>query len=333
MASRRSSKRAASTGKKPGEDHGLRLLEARQRLHRGVPVVGHRVADARVRHLLDGAGEEADFAGPQRVHHLALRPRHADALRRVGGVGGDKLDLLALAQFAVDDAHQHHDAEIGVVPAVDEQRLQRRVAIAFRRRQAVDDSFQHIGNAKAGLRRDHHRVGRVDADNVLDLLLDALGLGGGEIDLVENRNDFVVIVDGLIDVRQRLRLDALARIDDEERSLAGRERARDLVGEVHMPRRVDEIEHILLAVPRLVVEPDRVGFDRDPALALKVHRVEDLVHHLAIGHGPAELDQPVCECGFPVVDMGDDGKIADMRKIGHCAAVWRSGERRSSAGG
>jgi hypothetical protein len=37
-------------------------------------------------------------------------------------------------QRAVDDAHQHHDAEIKVVPAVDQQRLQGRAAVALRRR-------------------------------------------------------------------------------------------------------------------------------------------------------------------------------------------------------
>jgi hypothetical protein len=32
----------------------------------------------------------------------------------------------------------------------------------------------------------------VEADHVLDLLLDALGLGGGQVDLVEDRHDLVV---------------------------------------------------------------------------------------------------------------------------------------------
>jgi hypothetical protein len=124
-------------------------------------------------------------------------------------VGADHLDLLALAQFAVDDAHQHDDAEIGVVPAVDQQRLQRRGLVALGRRQALDDGLQHEIDADAGLGRDRHGVGRVEADHVLDLLLDAVGLGGRQIDLVEDRHDFVAGVERVIDVGERLRLDAL----------------------------------------------------------------------------------------------------------------------------
>ena len=70
------------------------------------------------------------------------------------------------------------------------------------------------------------RVAGVDADHVLDLLLDALGLGGGQVDLVEDRDDLVVGVDRLIDVGERLRLDALAGVDHQQRAFAGGEAAR-----------------------------------------------------------------------------------------------------------
>ncbi len=86
------------------------------------------------------------------------------------------------------------------------------VAIAFLgRRQPVDDRLQHLVDALAGLGRDQKRVGGVEADDLLDLLLDALGLGGGQVGLVEDGDDLVVGVDGLVDIGQRLRLDALAR--------------------------------------------------------------------------------------------------------------------------
>lgn len=56
-----------------------------------------------------------------------------------------------------------------------------------------------------------------------------------------------------VDVRKRLRLDALRRIDDEQRALAGRQAARNLIRKVDMARRVDEVELVLLAVLALVV--------------------------------------------------------------------------------
>src|SRR3546814_17868363 len=62
-----------------------------------------------------------------------------------------ELDLLALLQRAVDHADKDADAEVGVVPAIDEHRLERRVRIALGRRNAVDDGFQYFVDAATGL--------------------------------------------------------------------------------------------------------------------------------------------------------------------------------------
>jgi hypothetical protein len=75
--------------------------------------------------------------------------------------------------------------------------------------------------------------------------LDAVGLGGGQVDLVEDRDDLVVGVDRLVDVGERLRLDALAGVDHQQRALAGgAASAVDLVGEVDMAGRVDQVEDV-----------------------------------------------------------------------------------------
>ena len=230
------------------EHHRDGRLEAGQHLRHRLAVVGDGVADAGVGDFLDRGGDEADLAGAELVDLRHLRREEADALDVVGGVGAHHPDALALLHHAVDDAHQHHDAEIDVVPAIDQQRLQRGVAVALRRRQPVHDGFQHVVDAEAGLGRDHHRVGGVDADHVLDLLLDLVGFGGRQVDLVEHRHDLVVGVERVVDVGERLRLDALAGIDHQQRAFAGRQRARDLIGEVDMAGRVHQVEDVGLAV-------------------------------------------------------------------------------------
>ncbi len=48
-------------------------------------------------------------------------------------------------------------------------------------------------------------VGGIEADHVLDLLLDAVGLGSGQVDLVEDGHDFVAGIERVIDVGKRLR--------------------------------------------------------------------------------------------------------------------------------
>ena len=212
-------------GEETAEHNRLRGLEACERFGAGLLLVGDRVADARVGHLLDLRGDEADLARAELSQILHLRLEHADLLDFVMGVRAHHLDALALLHHAVDDAHQHDDAQIGVVPAVDQHGLQRRGLVALGRRQALDDGFQHQVDADAGLGRDRHGFRRVEADDVLDLLLDAVGLGGGQVDLVEHGHDLVAGIQCVVNVCQRLRLDTLGGIDHQQRAFAGRQRA------------------------------------------------------------------------------------------------------------
>jgi hypothetical protein len=82
----------------------------------------------------------------------------------------------------------------------------------LRGRQAGDDRLQHGLDVEAGLGRDQDGVRGIQPDHVLDLLLDLVGLGGREIDFVEDRHDLMVVVERLVDVRERLRFDTLARV-------------------------------------------------------------------------------------------------------------------------
>ena len=90
--------------------------------------------------------------------------------------------------------------------------------------------------------------GRVEADDLLDLLRARLRVGGGQVDLVDHRHDLMVVLDRLIDVGQRLRLDALRRVDHQQRAFAGGEAAADFIGEVDVAGRVHQVELIGLAV-------------------------------------------------------------------------------------
>ena len=94
------------------------------------------------------------------------------------------------------------------------------------------------------LARGEHRVRGVEADDLLDLLAHLLGVGGGQVDLVDDRHDLVVVLDRLVDVGERLRLDALRRVDHQQRALAGGEARGYLIGEVDVAGRVHQVELI-----------------------------------------------------------------------------------------
>ena len=120
------------------------------------------------------------------------------------------------------------------------------------------------------------------------------------------------MVHGEVGVRQGLGLDALGGVHYQQRTLAGRERAADLIVEVHVSRGVDEVERILLAVGGLVGETHGAGLYRDAALAFKVHVVEYLALHLAALHRAAELYEPVRKSRFAVVYVRYYRKIPDV---------------------
>ena len=91
-----------------------------------------------------------------------------------------------------------------------------------------------------------------------------------------------------------------------------------------MAGRVHQVEDVELAVLGAVVEADRLRLDGDAALALDVHRIEHLRAHLALGEGAADLDQTVGEGRLAVVDMGDDGEVADVRRGRSCGGLYHS---------
>ena len=145
-----------------------------------------------------------------------------------------------------------------------------------------------------------------DAQDVLDLGRKALGVGAGEVELVEDGDNLQVMVDGLIGVGQCLGLDALGGIDQQEGPLAGGQAAGDLVAEIDMPGRVDELQGVVLPG-----KPDVLGLDRDAPFPLQLHGVEVLLTHQTRVDRTRQLEDAVGQRRLAVVDVGHDGEGAE----------------------
>ena len=78
-----------------------------------------------------------------------------------------------------------------------------------------------------------------------------------------------------------------------------------------MAGRVDQVENVLLARLGRVVQAHRMRLDRDAALTLQIHGVEDLRLHFARLERAGELEEPVCQRRLAVVDVRDDREIPD----------------------
>src|ERR1019366_9755440 len=179
----------------------------------------------------------------------------------------------------------------------------------------VHDRFEDVGDTLSGLRADWQGVRCVETDRAFDHLLGALHVSAGQIDLVDDGNDLKAAVDCQVRIRQGLRFYALRSIDDEQRTFARGQGARDLVGEIYVTGRVDEIQLISRAVVRGVHHAHRMGFDGDAAFALKVHGIEHLRLHLSRRQRARMLQQTIGESALAVVYVGNDREIAYERTV------------------
>src|SRR3989344_837801 len=89
-----------------------------------------------------------------------------------------------------------------------------------------------------------------------------------------------------------------------------------------MPGRVDEIQDVLA-----VLHPHRLHLDGDAALAFEVHTVEHLVAHKAFGNGTGTFEQTIGQRRFPVVNVRDDRKVANVFLVHGCSGSSAEGAR------
>ena len=88
-----------------------------------------------------------------------------------------------------------------------------------------------------------------------------------------------------------------------------------------MSGRVHQIEDIFLSILRGEIQAHGLGFDGDAAFALDIHGIEHLFFHFTVGEAATLLDEAVGKCRFAVVNVSNDGKIADKALVNHCRDV------------
>ena len=101
-------------------------------------------------------------------------------------------------------------------------------------------------------------------------------------------------------------------VDQQHDAVDHRQDALDLAAEVGVAGGVDNID--AGAVP---FDRGALGQDGDAALALQVVGIHGaLLHVLVFAHRAGLLEQLVDQRGLAVVDVGDDGDIADVHRLG-----------------
>ena len=82
-----------------------------------------------------------------------------------------------------------------------------------------------------------------------------------------------------------------------------------------MAGRVDQVQLVGLVVPGGIIHAHGLGLDGDAALALKIHRIQNLIRHFAQLHRTRLFQNAICQRGLAVIDMRYDGKITNFTLI------------------
>ena len=271
--------------------------------------------------IFDAGNDKAYFAGLEVGRTGMFRIEYSDAIDLVHLAGGLDQDLVTLLDPAMANADQRDNTEIVVEPGVDDQSLQRRIDFAGWRRNDRNQTLKHIVYAHAAFGAASHCVGRIDADDMFDFVLDLIGVGLRQVHLIQHWHNFQALLNSRVTVGYRLRFYALPRIDHQQRTLAGGQRATDLVGEVNVTWSVDKVQLISFAILRFVVQRDAVRLDGDASFALEIHRIKHLSVHFTLGQTAAHLNKTVSQGRLAMIDVRDDGKIADMTQVAHSSTL------------
>ena len=82
-----------------------------------------------------------------------------------------------------------------------------------------------------------------------------------------------------------------------------------------MTRSVNKVVLVDFAVVSRIFDANRLAFNGNTALTLDIHRVKQLLFHIAVRNRARKLKDAVRNGRFTVIDVGDDGKISDMIQI------------------
>ena len=130
------------------------------------------------------------------------------------------------------------------------------------------------------------------------------------VDLVDDDDGLGAVLERLFQHELRLRLRAVVRIHHEQHAVDHLHDALDLAAEIRVAGRVHDVDVVVVPFERGVLRADG-----DALFPLEIHRVHDaLLGRLGFvgAEGARLLEQAVHERGLAVIDVGDDGDVADV---------------------
>ncbi len=183
-----------------------------------------------------------------------------------------------------------------------EQRLQRGRRIFERR----------FGDAGLGVGIEHRKIELVDSgveidEQVVNFVEHFLRTRVLAIDLVDHDDGRQVRFERFREHVAGLRQRTFAGVDQQHDAVDDLERALDFAAEIAVARRIDDVD-----LDAAIADAGDLGEDGDAALALQIVRIHDAFDNGFVVAKDAALPQHgVDECGLAVVNVRDDGDVAN----------------------
>ena len=228
------------------EDHRLHLFEARNGFLARVLDRRNRIADLHLCCRLDAADDVTHVAAMKDLtgHHIHFE--HTDFVGFVLLARVDELHLVTAFHRTVYNLEVSNDAAKRVEDRVKDKGLQRSLLVTFGTRDAFHDGTKYVFHTHTCLAARTNDFLAFATNQVHDFVLHLFGHCVRHIALVDDGDDFEVVVDSHVEVANGLSLNALSGIYNKQGTFAGGNASRDFIREVHMSWSVDKVEDIRL---------------------------------------------------------------------------------------
>ncbi len=155
-------------------------------------------------------------------------------------------------------------------------------------------------------------VGRFKLDKKVKYMVDRPhGPRGGLVDFIDDHDDGQRQGERFLEHEISLRHGAFLRVNQQKGAVGHFEHAFDLAAEIGVSGSVDDVHQVSAVFKGAVFRGNG-----DAALPLKVHGIhEALGHDLIVAEHAALFEKSVDQRGFPVVDMRDNGNVADITRV------------------
>ncbi len=161
-------------------------------------------------------------------------------------------------------------------------------------------------------------VGVEIEEELVDLVDDLGDAGVGAVDLVDHEDHRQLRLQRLAQDEAGLGEGPLGGVDQQQHPVDHGQPTLYLAAEVGVAGGVDDVE-----LDAVVVDGGVLGEDRDPLLALEVHRVHHPVGDVLALAESARLPQHRVDQGrLAVVDVGDDRDVAEVFSESHRGGQW-----------